>query len=129
SKDGGVLERAGHTEGSVDLAKLAGCKGGAVICEIMNEDGSMARLPELIELAKEFDLPIVSIPDLISYRLMQDSLVEVEARKRVCTSHGVFEGVLFNSKVDGLKHFALVKGQDFEDKVVDVRVHVQRTLI
>ena len=128
-KPGGVLERAGHTEGSIDLAKLAGLKGGAVVCEIMNDDGSMARLPDLQVVAKKHDLPIVSIPDLINYRLMQDSLVTAVHRKPFKNEHGEFESVLFASELDGCKHLAFVKGKDFSQCTVEVRVHPQRSLV
>lgn len=129
ARRGGVLERAGHTEGSVDLAKLAGLKGAAVICEIMNDDGSMARRADLEKLAAKFELPMVSLPDLISYRLLQESLVEIESRRELKTSHGDFTGVTFSSKIDGSRHFALVKGENFKDHVVDVRVHIQRPVV
>jgi 3,4-dihydroxy 2-butanone 4-phosphate synthase/GTP cyclohydrolase II len=129
AKQGGVLERAGHTEGSIDLARLAGLKGAAVICEIMNEDGSMARMPDLQKLAAKFKLPIVSIPDLIQYRLMQESFVEIEEKKPLKTPIGVCEAVLFKSRIDGSRHMALVKGNDFADQIVDVRVHLQRPIL
>ena len=128
SREGGVIERSGHTEGSVDLAKLAGLSGSAVICEVMNEDGTMSRMPDLEKLAEQFDLPIITIPDLISYRLMQESLVEVEMETQVKTTHGDYNAILFRSKFDGSQHFAMMNGASFENEVTDVRVHIQRPL-
>lgn len=128
ARPGGVLERAGHTEGSVDLAKLAGCSGSAVICEIMKDDGTMARLPDLEVFAKKFEIPIVSIADLISYRLLQETHVELERQSQIRTSKGIFDAHLFKSKLDGTRHLALTKGDDFSNHVVDVRVHLQRPL-
>ena len=129
ARSGGVLERAGHTEGSVDLARLARFKGAGVICEIMNDDGSMARMPELKAFAAKHEIPMLAIADLIQFRLMHESLVRVVSQKPVRTSHGTFEGVVFESTVDGSRHFALVKGHEFGDKLVDVRVHSQRPLV
>jgi 3,4-dihydroxy 2-butanone 4-phosphate synthase/GTP cyclohydrolase II len=132
ARPGGVLERAGHTEGSVDLARLAGLPPAAVICEIMNDDGSMARLGDLQAFGARHDIPIVTIADLITFRLMKESLIEKIADKPVSTAHGTFRGVMFRSLVDGLQHLALVKGSDeaFEPgTVVDVRVHRQRQLL
>lgn len=129
ARAGGVIERAGHTEGSVDLAKMAGCGGAAVICEIMKDDGSMARMPDLEVLAQKYELPIVTIPDLINYRLMQDSLVELERETRLETSLGEFDAKVFRSKVDGHEHIAFVKGGDLSNNVVDVRVHIQRPIV
>lgn len=129
AKAGGVLERAGHTEGSVDLARLAGKKPAAVICEIMKDDGSMARLPDLEKFSEKFEIPMVSIEDLITFRLLKDSLVEEVHRGPFETGYGVFEAVWFRCRVDGRIHFALVKGSDFTDHTVDVRVHKQRPLI
>lgn len=128
AKPGGVLERAGHTEGSVDLVRLAGKKPAAVICEIMKDDGSMARVGDLEKFSQKFELPIVTIEDLITFRMLKESLVEEVYRAPYETSHGTFEGVWFRNKVDGLSHFALVKGENLNDKVVDVRVHKQRPL-
>src|SRR5690606_17034403 len=130
ARSGGVLERAGHTEGSVDLARLAGCRGAAVICEIMNEDGSMARMPDLQKLAEKFELPIVTIPDLISYRLLQDSLVDLEQKTKLKTAYGTFDAQIFRSKLDGTRHLALIKGfENLAEEIVDVRVHMQRPLV
>ncbi|MEZ4741504.1 MAG: 3,4-dihydroxy-2-butanone-4-phosphate synthase [Bdellovibrionota bacterium] len=128
AKDGGVLERAGHTEGSVDLARLAGKKPAAVICEIMNDNGEMARLPDLEKFSEKFEIPIVSIEDLITFRLLKDNLVEEVQRRPFETAYGTYTGVWFQSKVDCRAHFALVKGNDFENNAVDVRVHKQRPL-
>lgn len=125
---GGVLQRAGHTEGSVDLAQLAGLKPAGVICEIMNDDGSMARMPDLERFAARHDLPIVTIADLISYKLRNDSLIEEQARAPIQTARGSFQGVLFRSLIDQVGHLALVKGDITANKVVDVRVHRQRPL-
>ncbi len=129
SRIGGVLERAGHTEGSVDLARLAGIKPAAVICEIMNEDGTMARMPDLLKLAEKFSIPVVSIADLIHYRLLHDSLVEEISKQNIHTPHGMFTATLFQSKVDGVHHLAITKGHSFGDQIVDVRVHAQRPLV
>lgn len=128
AKTGGVLERAGHTEGSIDLARLAGKKSAAVICEIINDDGTMARRPDLERFAKKHGLEIVSIEDLITFRLMHDCLVEEIARKNISTAHGEFEGVWFQTKQDQNIHFALTKGQAFSTNIVDVRVHKQRII-
>ena len=123
---GGVLERAGHTEGSVDLATLAGLTPAGVICEIMKEDGTMARLPDLEKFAEKFAIPLVSIEDLITYRLLNDSLIQVLAQNKIITSSGEFDAYLFKSQVDAQIHLALVKGSDFGNSPVDVRVHNQR---
>lgn len=128
ARPGGTLERAGHTEGSVDLAKMAGFSGGAVICEIMNDDGSMARMPDLEKFAEVHDIPIVAIADLIQYRLMKDSMVEEVKRQQILTEAGSFTGILFRNTVDDSEHLAIVKGDDFENHIVDVRVHGQKQL-
>ena len=125
AKPGGVLHRAGHTEASVDLARLAGLYPAAVICEIMNEDGSMARLPELQEFARAHGLKLISIADLIAYRTEHDpeTLVERVAEAKLPTGHGEFRIVAYRSKTDGKEHIALVKGDvDGQDDVL-VRVH------
>lgn len=130
--DGGVLLRTGHTEGSVDLAKLAGLRGAAVICEIMNDDGSMARLPDLESIAKEHDLPIISIADLVSHRLQTDSLIEpLSGGEENFTWHHKgaaidFKLRRFRSRVDGTEHFALSRGEAGE--VPLVRVHAESGL-
>lgn len=128
AKSGGVLERAGHTEGSVDLSRMAGKKAAGVICEIMNDDGSMARLPDLEVFAQKHDLPIVSIEDLITFRLLKETLVEEVGRKPYETDYGRFEGVWFKNKVDQELHFALVKGTDLTNHCTQVRVHKQNPI-
>jgi 3,4-dihydroxy 2-butanone 4-phosphate synthase/GTP cyclohydrolase II len=130
AKRGGVLERSGHTEGSVDLARLAGFKSAAVICEIMNDDGTMARMPDLELFAKTHHLPIVTIEDLIAYRLTRDSLVKPIDRGLVHTHEGAFDSILFESILDGSQHVALIKGQEFfATNTVDVRVHRQKPFL
>jgi 3,4-dihydroxy 2-butanone 4-phosphate synthase/GTP cyclohydrolase II len=129
AKLGGVLERSGHTEGSVDLARLAGLKSAAVICEIMNDDGSMARMPDLESFSKKHGLPIVSIEDLIKFRLMNDSLVRCVEKGQVQTSAGSFEARVYEVVHDKTVHLAIIKGTDFAEKDVDVRVHRQRPLV
>ena len=123
ARPGGVLVRAGQTEGSVDLARLAGLTPAAVICEVMNDDGSMARLPDLEKLAAQFDLPILSIADLIAYRMMKDSLVRRGATAPLPTIYGEFTAVAYENEVDKHTHVALVKGGWKEDEPVLVRVH------
>lgn len=129
AKPSGVLERAGHTEGSVDLARLAGKKPAGVICEIMNDDGSMARRSDLEVFSKEHSIPIVSIEDLITYRLLHESTIEVLGSKPVPTRYGTFDGVWFRNNQDGTVHFALTKGGPFDSNITDVRVHRQRPLL
>lgn len=129
ARKGGVLERAGHTEGSVDIAKFAGFKGAAVICEIMNDDGTMARMPDLEVFSKKHNLPIVAIADLIQYRLLHESMVEIVHRETIQTSSVTADAIVFRSHVDGLEHLALVTGEDaFNSAIVDVRVHTQSAL-
>ena len=123
AKKGGVLRRAGHTEAAVDLARLAGLEPGGVLVEIMNEDGSMARLPELIEVAKKFDFKIISIKDLIEYRIQKDSLIEEIVRVDMPTRYGNFQLVAFNEKNSTNEHLALLKGEWKKDDPVLVRVH------
>ncbi len=123
AKPGGVLRRIGHTEATVDLARLAGMEPAGVLVEIMNDDGTMARLPELIEIAKQFDLKIITIKDLISYRLEKESLIEEEVRVQMPTKHGNFELVAFRQKNTGEQHLALIKGSWEEDEPVLTRVH------
>jgi 3,4-dihydroxy 2-butanone 4-phosphate synthase / GTP cyclohydrolase II len=130
AKKGGVLERSGHTEGSVDLSRLAGCKPAAVICEIMNDDGTMARMTDLQAFSKKHNLPIISIEDLIAYRLTRDSLVKIIDRGHVDTAEGRFETFVFESIIDNTQHLALVKGKDlFGSSIVDVRVHRQKAFL
>ena len=123
--DGGVLKRAGHTEASVDLARLAGLYPSGVICEIQNPDGSMARLPELIDYAKTHNLKIISIADLISYRLKHDRFVRRETIAKLPTQFGEFTIYAYRDTQDNSEHVAIVKGDpaEFKDKPVMVRVH------
>ncbi len=123
AKNGGVLRRAGHTEATIDLARLAGFEPAGVLVEIMNEDGSMARLPELLEIAKKFDLKIISIKDLIEYRLKIDSLIEEVVRVDMPTQFGHFKLIAFREKNTSNEHLALVKGEWKSDEPVLVRVH------
>ncbi|MRX45769.1 bifunctional 3,4-dihydroxy-2-butanone-4-phosphate synthase/GTP cyclohydrolase II [Pedobacter puniceum] len=123
SKNGGVIRRAGHTEAAVDLAELAGFEPAGVICEIMNEEGEMARLPELLEMAKKLDMKIVSIQDLITYRLRTESLIKKEVSVKLPTEWGDFEMVAFTQVNTGENHLALVKGSWEEDEPILVRVH------
>lgn len=123
ARPGGVLQRAGHTEAAVDLARLAGLDPSGVICEIMNEDGSMARLPDLLKFKEEHKLLICSIEDLIAYRRKQEKLVEREQTIFMPTDFGDFDLYLFRSKVDGGHHLALVKGQISAEEPTLVRVH------
>lgn len=126
---GGVLERAGHTEGSIDLTSMAGLKAAAVICEIMNDDGTMARGHDLEKFSKKFKLPIVSIADLIEFRLLRESLVEKVEESILKTSHGDFTAHVYESLIDRSLHVALTVGEStFLDNTVDVRVHSQRPL-
>lgn len=123
AKKGGVLRRAGHTEATIDIARLAGCEPAGVLVEIMNEDGSMARLPQLEEIAKKHDLKIVSIKDLIEYRLKTESLIEEIVRVEMPTQFGDFKLVAFREKNSTNEHLALIKGEWAKDEPVLVRVH------
>jgi 3,4-dihydroxy 2-butanone 4-phosphate synthase/GTP cyclohydrolase II len=123
AKKGGVLRRAGHTEAAVDLARLAGLEPSGVLVEIMNEDGSMARLPDLLEIAKKFDFKIISIKDLIEYRLKRDSLIEEIVRVDMPTKYGHFKLVAFQEKNSSNEHLALIKGAWKPGEPVLVRVH------
>ncbi len=123
AQDNGVLRRAGHTEASIDLARLAGLYPAAALMEVMNEDGTMARLPELRKIADEFGLKLVSIADLIAYRLKQESLVEKGVEVDMPTEYGRFRLIPFRQKSTGLEHVALIKGELKEDEPVLVRVH------
>jgi 3,4-dihydroxy 2-butanone 4-phosphate synthase/GTP cyclohydrolase II len=123
AKKGGVLRRAGHTEAAVDLARLAGFEPGGVLVEIMNEDGTMARLPQLVEVAKKFDFKIISIKDLIEYRIKSDSLIEEVVRVDMPTKYGDFQLVAFREKNSSNEHLALLKGSWEKDEPVMVRVH------
>ncbi|PSN15164.1 bifunctional 3,4-dihydroxy-2-butanone-4-phosphate synthase/GTP cyclohydrolase II [filamentous cyanobacterium CCT1] len=125
AKDGGILKRAGHTEAGVDLARLAGLYPAGVICEIQNPDGSMARLPELVDYAKTFGLKLISIADLISYRLQHERFVQREAVATMPTQFGDFAIYAYRNLLDGSEHVAMVKGDPatFADQPVMVRVH------
>lgn len=123
AKKGGVLRRAGHTEAAVDLARLAGFEEGGALVEIMNEDGSMARLPQLIEVAKRFDFKIISIKDLIEYRIKTDSLIDEVVRVEMPTRYGDFMLVAFKEKLSSNEHLGLIKGNWERDEPVLVRVH------
>ncbi|MFP4071322.1 MAG: bifunctional 3,4-dihydroxy-2-butanone-4-phosphate synthase/GTP cyclohydrolase II [Desulfovibrionales bacterium] len=125
ARPGGVLVRAGQTEGSVDLARLAGLKPAAVICEIMRDDGNMARMPDLEIFAKEHGLKIATIESLIRYRSKFDSLVHAVATAKIPTPFGDFNAVAFQSDIEEYTHIALVKGEITEDDPVMVRVHSQ----
>jgi 3,4-dihydroxy 2-butanone 4-phosphate synthase/GTP cyclohydrolase II len=123
AKHGGVLRRAGHTEATVDLATLAGLEPAGVLVEILKEDGEMARLPDLMIIAKQFDLKIISIKDLISYRLKTESLIKKEVSVKLPTQWGDFEMVAYTQITSGDQHLAIIKGSWEEDEPVLVRVH------
>ncbi len=123
AQDKGVLRRAGHTEASIDLARLAGLYPAAALMEVMNEDGTMARLPELRKMADEFGFKLISIANLIAYRLKQESLVEKGVEVDMPTEHGHFRLIPFRQKSNGLEHVALIKGNFTPDEPVLVRVH------
>jgi len=120
---GGVLRRAGHTEATVDLSRLAGLEPAGVLVEIMNEDGTMARLPDLVKVAKQFDLKIVTIKDLISYRLNKESIVTRQVEVAMPTQWGDFKLIAYKVDTNGEEHMALVKGEWNKDEPVLVRVH------
>jgi len=123
AREGGVLTRAGHTEAAVDLARLAGCYPAGAISEIVNDDGTMKRLPELIEFATEHSLLLITIEDLISYRRRNEKLVELIETKPFDTRHGRFEARIYRSLLDGTEHLALVHGDLKRHDDVLVRVH------
>ena len=123
AQDNGVLRRSGHTEAAVDLCKLAGLYPAGALIEIMNDDGTMARMPELQVFAREHGLKIITIKDLIAYRLKKESLIEVGNRVDMPTCYGHFQLVPFRQKSNGLEHMALIKGEWSEDEPVLVRVH------
>jgi 3,4-dihydroxy 2-butanone 4-phosphate synthase/GTP cyclohydrolase II len=123
AKAGGVLRRAGHTEAAVDLSRLAGFEAAGLIVEIMNEDGSMARLPELKKIAKKFDLKIITIEDLIAYRMQNESLIDEIVEVEMPTKFGDFKLKAFKQKTTGEEHLALVKGKWDKNESVLVRVH------
>ena len=123
AQDNGVLRRSGHTEAAVDLCKMAGLYPAAALMEIMNEDGTMARLPQLKEMAKEWNLKIISIKDMIAYRLQKESLIEVGDQVHLPTEYGDFQLIPFRQTSNGLEHMALIKGSWGPDESVLVRVH------
>jgi len=123
SKDGGVLVRAGHTEAAVDLSKLAGLYPAGVICEIIKEDGKMARLPDLVKFAKKHNLKICTISSLIEYRRKKEKLIRLVEKIKLPTDFGQFNLYLYDSLIDGSEHIALVKGQIKKEDPVLVRVH------
>ncbi len=123
AKKGGVLRRAGHTEATTDLAQLAGFEPAGILVEIMNEDGTMARLPQLEEIGRKFDLKLISIRDLIAYQLQRTSLIEEVVRVNMPTQYGHFQLVAFRETYTRNEHFALVKGEWAKGEPVMVRVH------
>ncbi|WP_310550137.1 bifunctional 3,4-dihydroxy-2-butanone-4-phosphate synthase/GTP cyclohydrolase II [Paenibacillus glufosinatiresistens] len=123
AKKGGVLRRSGHTEAAVDLARLCGAYPAAAICEIIKEDGTMARLPDLVEIARQHDLKLISIKDLIHYRNEKENLVTREVSVRLPTDFGEFQTIAYTNEVDDKEHVALVKGEISGDEPVLVRVH------
>lgn len=123
AQDNGVLRRSGHTEAAIDLCKLAGLYPAGALMEIMNEDGTMARMPELRKMAEEWGLRIVSIKDLIAYRLTKESIIEVGDEVEMPTEYGDFKLIPFRQQSNGLEHMALVKGEWRPDEPILVRVH------
>ena len=123
AKKGGVLRRAGHTEAAIDLSRLAGFEPAGVIVEIMNEDGTMARLPDLLIIAEKFDLKIVSIKDLIAYRLKNETLIKKEVSVKLPTEYGNFDLVAYKQTTNEMDHLVLTKGSWEKDEPVLVRVH------
>lgn len=123
AKERGVLRRSGHTEAAVDLTRLAGLKPGGALVEIMNEDGTMARLPQLMKVARKFNLKIISIADLIRYRLKTDSIIEKGEKVQLPTKHGEFSLIPYKQKSNGLEHIALIKGTWKKNETVLVRIH------
>ena len=123
AQENGVLRRSGHTEAAVDLCKLTGLYPAAALMEIMNDDGTMARMPELQRMAKEWNMKIITIKDMIAYRLKKESLIEVGTEVDMPTQYGHFRLVPFRQKSNGLEHMALIKGEWKEDEPILVRVH------
>jgi 3,4-dihydroxy 2-butanone 4-phosphate synthase/GTP cyclohydrolase II len=123
AREGGVLQRVGHTEAAVDLARIAGAYPAGVICEVMNEDGTMARVPELTKFAKKHGLLMITIADLIKYRTLTESLVKRVASAKLPTDYGDFHIHVFENQIDGQTHVALVRGDIGDGKDVLVRVH------
>ncbi|MGB0176248.1 MAG: 3,4-dihydroxy-2-butanone-4-phosphate synthase, partial [Owenweeksia sp.] len=127
AKSGGVLRRTGHTEAAIDLARLAGLKPAGVIVEIMNEDGSMARLPQLSEIARKFDLKLITIEDLVAYRMSQESLIRKEEEFELNTPYGTFNLSAYQQTTNGQIHIALTMGQWSPEESVLVRMHSAAT--
>lgn len=123
AQDNGVLRRSGHTEATIDLCKLSGCYPAGVLMEIMNDDGTMSRMPDLIIKAKEWGLKIISIKDIIAYRLATETGIEVGEKVNLPTAHGNFQLIPFRQKSNGLEHMALIKGEWEADEPILVRVH------
>lgn len=123
AKKGGVLVRTGHTEGSIDLVRLAGLTPAAVICEIMNEDGTMARRPQLEKVAEKFGLKIVTIASIVEYRMKTEKLISRSAEADLPTKYGHFKIIVYKNKIDNFEHVALVKGDIKKDEATLVRVH------
>jgi 3,4-dihydroxy 2-butanone 4-phosphate synthase / GTP cyclohydrolase II len=123
AKDGGVLRRTGHTEAAVDLARMAGLQPAGVLCEILHDDGTMARLPELMEFRKKHGLRMCTIQSLIAHRRVREKLVELEQVIKLPTEYGDFDLHLYRSKLDGAHHLALVKGKIDKERPTLVRVH------
>ena len=123
ARTGGVLVRTGHTEAAVDLARIAGLPPAGVICEIMNDDGTMARVPELAKFAKKHGLPMITIADLIQYRMRTERLVKRAANAALPTDHGAFRIFAYENQIDSQTHVALVRGEIGDGKDVLVRVH------
>ena len=123
AQDNGVLRRSGHTEASIDLCKLAGCYPAGVLMEIMNEDGTMARMPDLKKKAKEWNMKIISIKDIIAYRLKNESSIEVGEEVELPTIHGDFHFIPFRQTSNGVEHMALIKGKWEKNEPILVRVH------
>ena len=123
AQDNGVLRRSGHTEAAIDLCRMAGLYPAGALMEIMNEDGTMARLPELLKFAKEWDLKVISIKDMITYRLKKESLIEVGEEVDMPTEYGHFRLIPFRQASNGLEHMALIKGEWKEEEPILVRVH------
>ncbi len=123
AKKGGVLRRAGHTEAAVDLAKMCGAGPAAIICEVIKEDGAMARVPDLQKIAAKYDLKFISIKDLIHYRNQKEKLVKREVEVKLPTDHGIFTAIAYSNEVDQKEHVALVKGEIDSAQPVLVRMH------
>lgn len=123
AKEGGVLRRAGHTEAAIDLARMSGAYPAGIICEIINEDGTMARVPQLRQIADHFNLKMITIKDLIRYRNKKDTLIRREAEVQLPTEYGTFKAIAYSNILDDKEHIALVKGEIRPENAVMVRVH------